>query len=111
MIKQYVILMRTDKLNIKTAPGRNWLLYILECSDNSLYTGITNRLDIRLSAHQNGTAARYTRGRTPVMLVYTEECSDRSNATKREYAVKKLSKPEKLELIKNYSPPNAENSF
>ncbi len=76
-----------------------WILYILECGDNSLYTGITNRLDIRIKAHQAGIGARYTRSRLPVKLVYTESCSDRSDALKREYAVKKLSKMEKNELI------------
>jgi putative endonuclease len=77
-----------------------WILYILECSDKSLYTGITNRLSKRLEAHQAGTGARYTRGRLPVKLLYTEDCTDRSDATKRECAVKKLSKIKKLELIK-----------
>ncbi len=77
-----------------------WFLYILECCDHSLYTGITNRLTIRIKAHDAGTGARYTRSRLPVKLVYTEECLDRSSASKREWAVKKMSKSQKLELIK-----------
>jgi putative endonuclease len=77
-----------------------WVLYILECRDNSLYTGITNRLSVRLENHQAGLGARYTRSRLPVKLVYTEICSDRSDASKREWVVKKLPRSKKLELIK-----------
>lgn len=77
-----------------------WVLYILECADHSLYTGITNRLSSRLEAHQKGTGAKYTRSRLPVKLVYTEICDNRSYASKREYAVKKLTRSQKQELIK-----------
>ena len=75
-------------------------MYILLCKDGSLYTGITNSIDLRIKAHQAGTAARYTRGRLPVRLVYVEQCINRSDASKREWEVKKLSKRQKLELIK-----------
>jgi putative endonuclease len=77
-----------------------WFLYILECCDNSLYTGITNRLTIRIEAHKAGTGARYTRSHLPVKLVYSEVYQDRSSASKREWVVKKMSKSQKLELIK-----------
>ena len=55
-----------------------WVLYILECGDNTLFTGITNDLDKRLEAHRSGTGAKYTRGRGPLMLRYVEVCADRS---------------------------------
>ncbi len=76
-----------------------WLVYILRCRDGSLYTGITNNLERRLAAHQDGSGARYTRARLPVELVYTEQAPDRSAATKRETAIKALSRDRKLELI------------
>jgi putative endonuclease len=95
--------MNTIKIK-KYKPSDNiWFLYILECGDSSLYTGITNRLAIRIEAHKAGTGARYTRSHLPVKLVYVEECEDRSSASKREWAVKKMSKSQKLELVKKSS--------
>ena len=77
-----------------------YLVYILECADASLYTGITNDLEKRLAAHNSGKdGARYTRGRRPVRLVYSEECGKRGDALKREAAIKKLPRMEKLRLI------------
>jgi putative endonuclease len=78
-----------------------WTLYILKCIDGTLYTGITNNLQKRYRCHITGKASRYTRARLPVYVVYTENCSDRSSALKREYAVKHLSRTEKNELIFN----------
>lgn len=98
-VTTYLNCMTLKKIKSSTKQPNTWVLYILKCSDQSLYTGITNRLEIRIEAHQNGTAARYTRGRLPVTLMYTEDCSDRSDASKRECAVKKLSKSKKLVLI------------
>lgn len=92
--------MTLKKTKQSSKQNKSWVLYILECSDQSLYTGITNRLEVRIEAHQNGTGARYTRGRLPITLVYTEDCTDRSDASKRECAVKKLSKSKKLVLVK-----------
>jgi len=77
----------------------SWLLYIVECRDGSLYTGITNDLDRRLKQHNDGNASRYTRSRRPVVLRYQEPCADRSTALIRELAVKLLSRGEKEELI------------
>lgn len=77
-----------------------WVVYILICSDNTLYTGITNNLEKRLEAHRNGTGAKYTRGRTPLELLYTEHCDNRAQASKREYAIKSLSRLEKENLVK-----------
>ncbi len=77
----------------------SWIVYILECGDGSLYTGITNNLEMRVQAHEKGVGAKYTKGRAPFTIVYTEECLDRSEATRRELEIKKLSRQEKRELI------------
>lgn len=76
-----------------------WVLYILQCADHSLYTGITNDLPRRLAAHEAGKGAKYTRGRGPFTLVYTESCSNRSEASKREITVKHMSREEKQLLF------------
>ena len=78
----------------------SWWVYILRCSDRTLYTGITTDLEARLAAHRDGSASKYTRARRPVRLVYQEPHSDRSSATKREAAIKKLSRSAKLALIR-----------
>ena len=78
-------------------------VYILRCSDDTLYTGWTNDLEKRIKAHSNGTGAKYTRGRGPVELVYFEEFDDKKDAMKREYAIKQLSREEKLNLINRFS--------
>lgn len=78
---------------------QNWHLYILRCADGTLYTGITTDVDKRFEAHCAGKGAKYTRGRSPLTLVYREECGDHSSALKRELEVKKLPRPEKERLI------------
>jgi len=78
-----------------------WSCYILRCADDTLYTGITNDLEKRLAAHNEGTAAKYTRARGPVELVFMEDCADRSAASKREMAIKSLTRAEKLVLIQS----------
>ncbi len=75
-------------------------IYILECSDNTLYTGYTNDIDRRVEVHNNKLGAKYTRGRTPVKLVYSEKFETRSEALKREYQIKQLRRKEKLMLVK-----------
>lgn len=75
-----------------------WKLYILRCGDGSLYTGITTDVDARLAVHRSGKGAKYTRGRGPLELVYTEDCESHSAALKREYAVKALTVLEKRKL-------------
>ena len=77
----------------------NWYLYILRCGDGTLYTGITNDVDKRLAAHRSGKGAKYTRGRGPLKLRYREELPDKGAALKREYAIKQLSKIEKMALF------------
>lgn len=76
-----------------------WYLYILRCGDGTLYTGITTDVDKRLEAHRSGLGAKYTRGRGPLALVYREECGSHSDALKRELAVKRLTRTQKLALI------------
>ena len=78
---------------------KKWYLYILRCGDGSLYTGITTDVEARLSQHRSGKGAKYTRGRGPLEVVYTEECDDRSAALKREWAVKALPREEKERMI------------
>ncbi|MDD5427869.1 MAG: GIY-YIG nuclease family protein [Candidatus Omnitrophica bacterium] len=77
-----------------------WKVYILECNDGSLYTGITIDLPKRLNKHNKGLASKYTRAKRPVSVVYTEDAANASSAKKREAEIKKLSRQEKLELIK-----------
>ena len=74
-------------------------VYILRCGDGSLYTGWTNHLEERVAAHRAGRGAKYTRGRGPVELVYWECFSTREEAMRREYAIKRLSRADKLKLI------------
>ena len=76
-------------------------VYLLRCSDGSLYCGWTNDLEKRLVAHNSGKGAKYTKTRRPVELVYYEELPDKSSALKREYEIKHLSRAEKLRLIEN----------
>ena len=80
---------------------KNWFVYILRCKDKTLYTGVTNDIDKRLLAHnESDTGAKYTKARRPVVLVYKEAIKDRSEAQKREAAIKNLSRLAKLSLIK-----------
>ena len=74
--------------------------YILKCKDDSLYTGWTNDLKKRITGHNAGKGAKYTKARRPVELVYYEEFQTREEAMKREYAIKQLSRKEKEALIK-----------
>lgn len=76
-----------------------WFVYMLRCGDGSLYTGCTNDLSRRLKAHQTGRGAKYTRSHPPVALVYQEAVPDRSAALRREAAIKRLTRRQKLDLI------------
>ncbi len=73
-------------------------VYILECSDGTLYTGWTNDLEKRLKTHNEGKGAKYTRCRLPVKLAYYEQFEDKISAQRREYAIKRLSREQKLSL-------------
>jgi len=78
----------------------SYFVYIVKCCDNTLYTGITTDVERRVKEHNNSQkGAKYTKLRRPVKLVYIENRENRSEASKREYAIKKLSRLEKLELI------------
>ena len=77
----------------------NWYVYMLRCSDGSLYTGYTDSITRRLAVHQSGKGAKYTRSRLPVELAYWEELPDKSAALRRGAAIKQLSRKEKLGLI------------
>ena len=79
-----------------------WHIYIIQCKDNKLYTGITNDLDRRLEEHNTGHGGRFTRARKPVRLVYSEKAANRSKALKRESEIKKLERTEKLTLIQTH---------
>lgn len=74
-------------------------IYIIECSDGSWYTGYTVDIERRVAEHNRGEGAKYTRGRTPVKLIYQESFSSRSSAQKREYEIKKLPRAKKEELL------------
>jgi len=87
---------------MKRPAGEEWFLYILRCRDKTLYTGITNDIARRLSLHKKGVAARYTRGRLPVKLVHQEPCKSRSDALKKEHAMKQLTRAGKEAYIENH---------
>lgn len=78
---------------------KEWTVYILECGDGTLYTGITDDLEKRLKAHASGKGAKYTRGRGPLVLRYRETVPDKSAALKRECALKRLRRCEKMAII------------
>jgi putative endonuclease len=80
--------------------GMTWTLYILECADGSFYTGISNDLDKRIKAHNDGLGAKYTRGRAPVRLLASKLFDSRSEASIAESLVKKLAKNDKLGFFK-----------
>ena len=74
-------------------------VYVLQCADGSLYTGYTTDVERRVAEHDAGEGAKYTRGRTPVELVYTESFDSRSTAMSREYEIKQLSRRAKERLV------------
>ena len=75
-----------------------WCVYILECKNGTLYTGITNDIRRRIRQHSLGTGAKYTRGKGPFNLIYKEKCLNRSEAQKREIKIKKLARKNKFNL-------------
>lgn len=78
-------------------------VYILECVDGTFYTGWTNNLERRIRMHSEGKGAKYTKGRGPLKLVHCEEFDNRSEAMRREYEIKQLTRSDKILLIKNYN--------
>ena len=83
-------------------------VYMLRCKDGSLYTGWTNDLKPRLAMHNSGRGAKYTRGRGPLKLVYSEELPDKEAALRRECAIKKLRREQKLALLQTWQARIAE---
>lgn len=83
-------------------------VYMLRCKDGSLYTGWTNDLEHRLAMHNSGRGAQYTRGRGPLELVYSEELPDKEAALRRECAIKKLRREQKLALLQTWQARIAE---
>jgi putative endonuclease len=81
-----------------------WTVYILECADKTLYTGITNDMESRLAKHAKGTGAKYTRGRDPYKIVYSERHRTKGRALKREAEIKSLGRKDKLTLAAGWSP-------
>jgi putative endonuclease len=77
----------------------SYYIYILRCGDGTLYTGWTNDLEKRLKAHREGRGAKYTRGRQPLELLYSEVFDTKSDAVKREYQIKKMNRKQKDRLI------------
>lgn len=91
---------KVDDENIFVTPISPWKVYVLKCADETLYTGVTTDLKRRVNEHNTSkTGAKYTRNRRPVELVYFEKCDDKIDAMQREYAIKQLSRKEKLKLI------------
>ena len=82
-----------------TQTPQKWTVYIIICGDNTLYTGITNNIRKRIKKHEEGVGAKYTRGRGPFRLGYTESFSAKSEALRREMAIKKLHRKDKWNLI------------
>ena len=78
---------------------KTWSVYILRCGDGTLYTGITNDLDKRIESHSSGQGSKYTRSRLPVELVYQEQAENRSEATRREWEIKRLSREDKMKIV------------
>lgn len=78
-----------------------YFVYILECVDGSLYTGITTDLERRFKEHQEGIGSHYTKAKKAKKIMYSEECSDRSSASKRELEIKKWPRNKKIEMIEN----------
>lgn len=86
---------------------KKWYVYILRCSDDTLYTGITNTPERRIVAHNQGTASKYTRSRRPVKMVYREEVPAKGDALRRELAIKAMTRQQKLALIAYFAEHNS----
>ena len=91
--------------------ANTWKLYILRCGDGSLYTGITTDVEKRLEAHRSGKGAKYTRGRGPLELVFREKAESHSDAAKREWQIKQLTRAQKLALCKNWKHNLGDDEF
>jgi putative endonuclease len=98
--------MQTKAQKLRAKPSnRPWIVYILRCRDDSLYTGITTDVSRRFKQHNAGTASKYTRSRLPARLVHRETHGDQSSALKREAAIKAMTRREKLRLVRKQRKP------
>ena len=95
------MMMSLKKEMVALAQQQNNYVYIVRCSDQTLYTGWTNQLEKRIEAHNAGKGAKYTKARLPVEIIYHEEYPTKEEAMRREAAIKKLTRKQKIELIKN----------
>jgi putative endonuclease len=86
---------------IDQCPPNVWCVYLLECSDGSLYCGITNDLNARVCVHNSGKGSKYVRSRRPVKIAYAKICENKSASLRREHFVKSLSRQDKLRLIRD----------
>jgi putative endonuclease len=86
-------------------PGRAWFLYVLECEDGSLYTGIAVDVHLRYAAHMTGSGARYTRSHPPRRMLLCLGYADRSAAAQAEYAIKQLSAAQKRAFVRRHGGP------
>ncbi len=77
----------------------SWTVYVVRCRDGTLYTGVTTDLERRLAEHNSGSGGSYTRSRIPLVMVYCEAAKDRSGALRREYAIKRLRRAQKEDLV------------
>jgi putative endonuclease len=94
---------------IKRPPAMpEWYVYILQCADQTLYTGVATDIAARTATHNAGKGAKYTRGRLPAVLVYQEKAGERGPALKREHAIKKMRAETKRELIASGTPADAD---
>jgi putative endonuclease len=85
--------------SITVPANKDWIVYILRCRDNTLYTGITKNVEKRLITHNKGTASRYTRARLPVKLLASSTCMSKGEALRLEIKIKKLPKHKKLAVL------------
>ena len=94
-------------MNIKTKKkSKVWVVYILRCSDESLYTGMTNNIERRFAAHSQGTSAKYTHSRRPVKLMTTSAKMERSEAMRLEIKIKKLPRAKKIAALEKHARKN-----
>lgn len=91
---------RGEETHVEQQPPAPFFVYILQCVDDTLYTGWTNDLEKRVAAHNSGRGAKYTRARRPVKLVYWEKCETKQAAMRREWQIKQLPRPQKLALMR-----------
>lgn len=94
-----IVTIHTQRRHIRLSMGPNHYVYILQCKDDTLYTGYTVNIERRIKLHESGKGAKYTRGRGPFKLLYEESFTTKSAAMKREYEIKSWSREKKLSLI------------